>query len=164
MSKRVVYPGTFDPITLGHLDIIRRAKKVVDTLIVAVGHNPSKKTTFDLETRMNMIRESIGTCKNIEVISFSGLLVDAAKDNGADIIIRGLRAISDYESESQMAIVNRALNPDVDTMILVSGHEYSFISSSLIKEIAIFGGDISDFVPEPVLKQIELAESKKKKG
>ncbi len=159
-----IYPGTFDPITLGHLDIIKRAKKVVDTLIVAVGNNPSKKTTFDLETRMNMIRDSIGTCKNIEVISFSGLLVDAAKDNGADIIIRGLRAISDYESESQMAIVNRALNPDVDTMILVSGHEYSFISSSLIKEIAIFGGDISEFVPEPVLKQIELAESKKKKG
>jgi len=147
-----IYPGTFDPITNGHLDIVKRANRIVDSLVVAVGDNPQKVRTFDVETRLDMVRECVKDCKNIEVISFSGLLVDAAKSVNANVIIRGLRAISDYELEVQMAIMNRSLNKDIDTIILVASHQYSFISSSLIKEIARFGGDISQFVPECVLK------------
>ena len=147
-----IYPGTFDPITNGHLDIIDRARRVVDSLVVAVGDNPQKVRTFDLETRVKMVRESIPQSWNIEVVTFSGLLVDAARDAGANVIVRGLRAISDYELEVQMAIVNRSLNQDIDTIILVASHQYSFISSSLMKEIARFGGDISQFVPKSALK------------
>jgi len=149
---RGIYPGTFDPITNGHLDIIDRARRVVDSLVVAVGDNPQKVRTFDLETRVKMVRESIPESWNIEVVTFSGLLVDAARDAGAKVIVRGLRAISDYELEVQMAIVNRSLNKDIDTIILVASHQYSFISSSLMKEIARFGGDISQFVPKSALK------------
>jgi pantetheine-phosphate adenylyltransferase len=157
-----IYPGTFDPITNGHLDIVKRAVKVVDSLVVAVGDNPQKIRTFDLESRVAMVRECCTECKNVSVVSFSGLLVDAAKEAGAGVIIRGLRAISDYELEVQMAIMNRTLEPDIDTIIFVAGHEYSFISSSLIKEIAGFGGDISQFVPSPVLKRFEKLEERKK--
>ncbi len=149
---RGIYPGTFDPITNGHLDIIDRARRIVDSLVVAVGDNPQKVRTFDLETRVKMVRESIPDSWNIEVVTFSGLLVDAARDAGAKVIVRGLRAISDYELEVQMAIVNRSLNKDIDTIILVASHQYSFISSSLMKEIARFGGDISQFVPKSALK------------
>ena len=124
----------------------------MDSLVVAVGDNPQKVRTFDLETRVKMVRESIPESWNIEVVTFSGLLVDAARDAGAKVIVRGLRAISDYELEVQMAIVNRSLNKDIDTIILVASHQYSFISSSLMKEIARFGGDISQFVPKSALK------------
>lgn len=149
---RGIYPGTFDPITNGHLDIIKRATRIVDSLVVAVGYNTEKVRTFDIETRIQMVRESVPDCPDVEVVSFQTLLVDAAKEHGANVIIRGLRAISDYELEVQMAIMNRTLDPDIDTIILVASKEYSFISSSLIKEIAHFGGDISQFVPESVLK------------
>jgi len=150
-----IYPGTFDPITNGHLDIVKRAGRIVDSLVVAVGDNPQKVRTFDVETRIAMVRECCAECPNIEVISFRGLLVDAARDVGANVVIRGLRAISDYELEVQMAIMNRTLDPGIDTIILVASHQYSFISSSLIKEIADFGGDISQFVPKPVLKRFK---------
>lgn len=149
---RGIYPGTFDPITNGHLDIIKRATRIVDSLVVAVGHNTEKVRTFDVETRIQMVRDSVQDCPDVEVVSFQTLLVDAAKEHGANVIIRGLRAISDYELEVQMAIMNRTLDPDIETIILVASKEYSFISSSLIKEIAHFGGDISQFVPESVLK------------
>jgi pantetheine-phosphate adenylyltransferase len=152
---RGIYPGTFDPITNGHLDIIRRATNIVDSLVVAVGHNTEKKRTFDLDARMDMVRGSVVDIPNVEVVSFSCLLVEAAREYGADVIIRGLRAISDYELEVQMAIMNRTLDPSIDTIILVASKEYSFISSSIIKEIAAFGADISPFVPESVLKYFD---------
>ena len=147
-----IYPGTFDPITNGHMDIIERAYAICDELVVAVGDNPQKACTFNVEKRMRMIRDSIQDKPDIEVISFSGLLVDAAREINADVIIRGLRAISDYELEVQMAIMNRTLDSNLDTVILVASHHWSFISSSIIKEIHSFGGDISPYVPGPVLE------------
>ena len=152
-----IYPGTFDPITRGHLDIIRRAGKIVERLVVAVGDNPGKVCTFDTETRMQMIRECIGDAENVGITSFKGLMVEAAREVGASVVIRGLRAISDYELEVQMALINRRLDPDLDTIILVASVDCSFISSSLIKEIAWFGGDVSKFVPEPVVKYLKKA-------
>lgn len=159
-----IYPGTFDPITNGHMDIVCRARKLLDRLIVAVGDNPEKRCTFSLEERLAMIRESVEGMPGIDVTSFDGLTVDAARKAGANVIVRGLRAISDYELEVQMAIMNRTLNPDIDTIILVSSHNWSFISSSLIKDIAMFGGDISRFVPAPVLARfsgVDLAERRR---
>jgi pantetheine-phosphate adenylyltransferase len=150
-----IYPGTFDPITNGHMDIIERARHIFDEMVVAVGENTQKTCTFDVQTRVKMIRESIAHLDGIEVISFGGLTVDAAKSVGATVIVRGLRAISDYELEVQMAIMNRSIEPEIDTTILVSSHNWSFISSSLIKDIARFGGDISPFVPPPVLKRFK---------
>lgn len=146
-----IYPGTFDPITNGHMDIIYRACRIFDELVIAVGNNPQKTCTFDVHTRVQMVKESLEHLSGIEVIHFSGLTVEAARSVGAKIIIRGLRAISDYELEVQMAIMNRTLDPEIDTVILVSSYNWSFISSSLIKDIDGCGGDISPFVPEPVL-------------
>jgi pantetheine-phosphate adenylyltransferase len=158
-----IYPGTFDPITNGHMDIVVRARRIVDELVVAVGDNPSKFCTFDVETRVAMIKESTKGMTGVEVISFRGLTVDAAKSVGASILVRGLRAISDYELEVQMAIMNRTLAPDIDTAILVSSYNWSFISSSLIKDIAKFGGDISPFVPKPVLERFNSAKFQKER-
>jgi pantetheine-phosphate adenylyltransferase len=152
-----IYPGTFDPITNGHMDIIERAHRICDELVVAVGGNTQKACTFDADTRVAMIKESIADRPDIKVISFDGLLVDAAHEAGADVIIRGLRAISDYELEVQMAIMNRTLDHDLDTVIMVASHHWSFISSSIIKEIYRFGGDISPFVPAPVLSRFKSA-------
>ncbi len=147
-----IYPGTFDPITNGHIDIIERAYTICDELVVAVGDNLQKTCSFDVRKRVKMIVESVRDKPEIEVVSFSGLLVDAAREVNADVIIRGLRAISDYELEVQMAIMNRSLDPELDTVIMVASHHWSFISSSIIKEIHSFGGDISPFVPVPVLE------------
>ena len=158
-----IYPGTFDPITNGHMDIIVRARRIVDELVVAVGDNPQKNCTFDVGTRVAMIKESVAHISGIDVMSFRGLTVDAAKSVGASVLVRGLRAISDYELEVQMAIMNRSLDPEIDTAILVSSHNWSFISSSLIKDIARFGGDISPFVPPPVLSRFKASEKEKKK-
>ncbi len=157
-----IYPGAFDPITNGHLDIIERARNLFDELYVAIGENPQKKTTFDLSTRLVMIRESLCDKPDVKVMSFSGLLVDAAREVGAQAIVRGLRAITDYEMEVQMAIMNRTLDSSVDTVILVSDHHWSFISSSIIKEIHQFGGDISPFVPKPVLARFNEGVKQKK--
>lgn len=145
-----IYPGSFDPITNGHLDIITRAIKVVDHLVVAVLKNESKQPLFSVEERTEMLRESVKAYPSVEVDSFNGLLVDYAAAKGANLIIRGIRAISDYEGELQMALMNRRLRPEIETVFLMAGEAYSFISSRMVKEVIRLGGNISELVPPPV--------------
>ena len=149
--SHAVYPGTFDPITLGHLDIVARARAVFDQLTVAVLVNPRKQPSLDLETRLAVIRESLdelpGGAAGIEVVSFGGLTVDLAHRLGASSIVRGLRAISDFESELQMAQLNRRLAPDIDTVFFMTGIEHAYVSSTMVREIAALGGDVSSMVP-----------------
>ncbi len=145
-----IYPGSFDPVTNGHIDIIRRSAKLVDTLIVAILQNTKKNSLFSEEERINLLRDSCGDIENLQIECFSGLLVDFAKEKQADLIIRGLRALTDFEYEFQMAQMNKHLYPDVETIFLVTDVKYSFLSSSAIKEVAKFGGCVSDFVPENV--------------
>ena len=151
---KAIYPGSFDPVTLGHLDIIERAAKLYDTLVVGVLDNNSKSPLFSAEERVNMLREVTKHLDNVKVISYSGLLVDAARENNINVIVRGLRAITDFEYELQMAQTNRILNKEVDTMFLTASVEYSYLSSSTVKEVAYFGGDISKFVPESVIDKV----------
>lgn len=145
-----IYPGSFDPITNGHLDIITRAVKVVDHLIVAVLRNESKQPLFSVDERRDMLREVVEHYPGVEVDSFDGLLVDYASQRGANVIIRGIRAISDYEGELQMALMNRRLRPEIETMFLMAGEAYSFISSRIVKEVIRLGGDIHGLVPPTV--------------
>jgi pantetheine-phosphate adenylyltransferase len=149
-----VYPGSFDPLTNGHLDIIHRAAHLSDRLIVAILNNSSKQPLFSVEERLGMIRESTSNISNLEVDSFSGLLVEYAASRSANAIIRGIRAISDYEVELQMALINRRLRPQTETLFLMAGEEFSFISSRMIKEIINLGGDVSSFVPPSVLRRL----------
>lgn len=149
-----IYPGSFDPVTKGHLDIIERAAKISDKLIVAVLMNSSKSPLFSVEERVNMLKEVTRHIDNVEIMSFSGLLVDFANQMNASIIIRGLRAITDFEYELQMAQTNHILNEDIDTVFLTSNIDYSYLSSSTVKEIASLGGDVSKFVPEYVIDKI----------
>ena len=149
-----IYPGSFDPVTNGHIDIIERAAKISDRLIVAVLMNGSKSPLFSVEERVNMLREVTKHISNVEVMSFSGLLVDFAKELDANLIVRGLRAITDFEYELQMAQTNHILNQQVDTIFLTSNLEYSYLSSSTVKEVACLGGDVSKFVPKYVVHQI----------
>ena len=148
--KIAVYPGTFDPITNGHLDIIKRAKNIIDELIVAVAAETNKKTLFDVCERTEMIRESINGIKNIKVLPFSGLLINFMKENNASIIIRGMRAISDFEQESQLALMNKKLAPEIETIFMVTGLRYSYLNSSIVKEIASLEGCVKQLVPETV--------------
>ncbi len=148
-----VYPGSFDPMTRGHEDIIRRAADNFRHLTVGVAVNPRKKTLFTPEERVEMIQETLSDL-NITVVSFKGLLVDFLRENNAGVVIRGLRAISDFDYEFQMAMTNHKLLPDVDTFLLMSNEQYIFLSSSTVKEIAMLGGDVSRMVPEPVLKKL----------
>jgi len=149
-----VYPGSFDPITYGHLDIIERAAALFDKVIVAVSVNSSKKPLFTIEERVEMITAECQHLKNVEVRYFSGLLVDFAVQNNACSIVRGLRAVSDFEYEFQMALTNRKLNAQLETIFLVSQPKYSFLSSSIVKEIASLGGDISGFVSQNVASRL----------
>ena len=155
-KKTAIYPGSFDPLTNGHIDIIERALDIFDEVIIAVLHNPNKKALFTMEERVAMIRESFNGERSVIVDSFGGLLVDYAKMRNAVAIIRGMRAISDFENEFQMALMNRKLNKEVQSVFLMTGFRWIFTSSSIIKEAAQFGGDISDMVPEAVkLKLME---------
>lgn len=154
MPSIAIYPGSFDPPTNGHLDVIQRAARLSGSLIVAVLNNTSKEPLFPVADRVAMLRELTSSIANIEVDSFSGLLVDYAATRAADAIIRGIRAVSDYESELQMALLNRRLRPQTETLFLLASEEYSFLSSRMIKEIATLGGDISTFVPEPVARKL----------
>ena len=149
MPKRpliAVYPGTFDPITNGHSDLVRRASEVFDTLIVAVADSPSKGPTFSLQRRISMAKEVLKDVGNVEIMGFDVLLADFVKQVNAKVILRGLRAVSDFEYEFQLASMNRRLIPNVETMFLTPAEQYSFISSSLVKEISKLNGDVTDFV------------------
>ena len=148
-----ICPGSFDPVTLGHMDIITRACRIFDKVIVAVPINPDKHFSFTVEERMDMLR-TVTAGMGVEVDSVGGLLVDYAREKGATAIVKGLRAVSDYEYEFQMALANKQLNPEVETMFLPTRVENMFLSSSLVKQVAGFGGDISHFVPECLLERI----------
>lgn len=145
-----IYPGTFDPITYGHLDVLRRACRMFDTVIVAVADNPKKRPTFSLEERLRLVTENLATTPNSRSMSFTGLLVDFAREQNATAIIRGLRAVSDFEYEFQMALMNRHIQPDIETILVMTKEGYNYTSSSLVKQVAEFGADVSDFVPENV--------------
>ncbi len=153
MKKIAVYPGSFDPITNGHISIIKRALKVVDELVVVIAHNPSKNAFFSIEERVNFIKEL--NLPNIKVDFFDGLLINACAKHDATIIIRGLRAMSDFEHEFQLALGNRRLSKDIETVFLMTSYNYSYLSSSLIKEIALNGGDIKGLVPDNVREALE---------
>ncbi len=155
MPKTAVYPGTFDPITNGHLDIIKRGLAIFDRLIVVILHNPAKKPLLTIEERMGLIRESLNHNPNVEVDTFCGLLVDYTVKKKADAILRGMRAVSDFEYEFQLALMNRRLNKDIQTVFLMTGLRWIFASSSIIKEAAQFGGDIKDMVPPVVEKALK---------
>jgi pantetheine-phosphate adenylyltransferase len=142
-----VYPGSFDPITNGHLDLIARGAMLFDKLIVAVLGNAAKQPLFTVEERLEMLREAVRNHLNVEVDTFDGLLVDYAARKGATVLLRGIRAISDYEYELQMALMNRRLRPEIETVFLMAGEAYSFISSRLVKEVFALGGSISELVP-----------------
>lgn len=145
-----IYPGSFDPITNGHLDLIERAARLFDRLIVAILRNEGKQPLFTAEERVEMLRQVLRDYANVEVDSFEGLLVDYAARRGAGVIVRGIRAVSDYEYELQMALMNRRLAPQIETVFLMAGEAYSFISSRLVKEVASLGGDVSGLVPPVV--------------
>lgn len=160
--SRAIYPGSFDPVTNGHLDIIERSSKMVDELFVAVLQNKAKSSLFSVEERVRMLSEVTKHLPNVKIISFEGLLIDLAKRLDAKIIIRGLRAITDFEYELQMAQTNHKLAPEVETIFLTTSLDYSFLSSTTVKEVASFGGDISQFVPEVIEEKIK--EKQKGKG
>jgi len=149
-----VYPGSFDPVTNGHLDVLRRASKLFAKVIIVASVEGRKKLDFSLEDRLDFLRRAVISFDNVEIDSFDGLLVDYARKNGASVIIRGLREVSDFEYEYQMAVMNRRLAPEIETVFLSTGSEYYYVSSSLIKEVAALGGDISGLVPECVVSAL----------
>lgn len=152
--KKAIYPGSFDPMTFGHLDIIERSSKIVDELVIGVLNNSAKNSLFSLDERVSMIKEMTKDLPNVTVGSFDGLLVDYMKEIGATIIIRGLRAVTDFEYELQIAQTNHVQNPDVETIFLTTNLQYSYLSSTIVKEFASYGGDISKFVPSEFVDRI----------
>ncbi len=152
MTIKAIYPGTFDPVTNGHTDLIERASHLFNEVIVGIAASPSKKPCFDLATRVSMIQEVTKHLSNVTVVGFSGLLVNFAKEHQAKVLIRGLRAVSDFEYEFQLANMNRRLSPDLESVFLTPSEENSFISSTLVKEVALHHGDVSQFV-HPIIKQ-----------
>lgn len=153
--RLAIYPGTFDPITNGHLDLVIRGIRIFDEVIIAVAPNPKKQPLFSLEERLRMIKESTVGLGNVKVEAFNGLLVDYVKSKGAVAIIRGLRAVSDFEYELQIALMNRRLNSEIETVFMMPSEEYSFLTSSLVKEVSSFGGSVKGLVPEVVEKALQ---------
>ena len=153
--KKAIYPGSFDPLTLGHLDIIERSARIVDELVVGVLNNSAKNSLFSLDERVSMIKEMTDSMPNVTVTSFNGLLVDYMRKIDATIIVRGLRAVTDFEYELQMSQTNQKLDPNIETMFLTTSIEYSYLSSTTVREIAAFGGDLTQFVPEAVALELE---------
>ena len=158
--RTALCPGSFDPITKGHLDIILRASRLFDRVVVLVSVNPDKRTAFSVEERVELIRAVTGDLANVEVDAYQGLLVDYARQVGATASIRGLRAVSDFEYELQMALANKKLDPQLETIFLNTNSKYMYLSSSLVKQIAAFGGDIDDFVPQAIIEPIKQRLSK----
>ena len=155
MSTIAICPGSFDPVTLGHLDIINRARKIFDHTIVAVLINPEKHTSFTVDERIELLKKATAEMDDVEVVGFEGLLADYARERNATAIIKGLRALSDFEYEFQMALTNKELNPNLETLFLTTRAENMFLSSSIVRQIASFGGDISNFVPACILETIQ---------
>lgn len=157
---RALYAGTFDPLTFGHLDLVERGARLFDELIVAVGDNSRKEPLFAVDERLEMLRAHTSSLPNVSVMTFRGLIVDFAADHGVDVLLRGLRTVSDFEFEYQMALTNRALSPDIDTAFVMPSQEYAFLSSSLIKEVMSNGGDASRWLPDDVAEAVKqrLAE------
>jgi pantetheine-phosphate adenylyltransferase len=154
--KTAIYPGSFDPVTLGHLDVIKRSARLVDHLIVGVLNNGTKTPLFSVDERVNMLKEVTSDIGNVEILSFSGLLVDFAAQHQVQSIIRGLRAVTDFEYELAMSQTNRVANPEIDTIFLTTSLKYAYLSSSVVKEMAMYGGDISKFVPDQVVDKVYL--------
>lgn len=155
MKTVAIYPGSFDPITKGHLDLIERGSRLVDKLVVAILRNEEKRVLFSIEERIEMLEEVVSQFDNVEVASFNGLLVDYAAESGAKLIFRGIRAVSDYEYELQMALMNRRLRPEIETVFLMAGEAYSFVSSRLVKEVISLGGNIAGLVPPTVERRLK---------
>lgn len=152
--KTAIYPGSFDPVTLGHIDVVERASKLFDHLVIAVLNNSAKTPLFSAEERVNMLREVTKDIPNVEVKSFGGLTVDFAKECHAGALVRGLRAVTDFEYELQIAQMNRVIAPDIDTVFLTTNLKYAYLSSSIVKEVACYGGDISKFVTPYVEEEV----------
>jgi pantetheine-phosphate adenylyltransferase len=157
---KAIYPGSFDPITNGHLDIIKRASNIFDKVIVVIAENSRKKSFFSIEEKKIMINKVVKNLKGIEVQSFDGLLIDCVRSNKANVILRGMRAISDFEYESQFALINKKMAPEIETVFMVTSTKYSYLNSSIVKEIASLNGCISDLVPAYVAKQLKIKFSK----
>ena len=155
MKRTVIYPGSFDPVTLGHLQVIRRAAKMFDKVIVAVLINSSKTPTFSVDERMDLLRQVTADLDNVEIAGFDGLLAEYARERGVNAIVKGLRAVSDFEYEFQMAIANKKLNPDLETIFITADSDMMYLSSSMVREIGSMGGDISDFVPAEIHEKIK---------
>ena len=158
---RAIYPGSFDPVTNGHLDVIRRASGLVDELIVGVLNNKAKTPLFSVEERVKMLKEVTKELPGVKIVPFEGLLIDFVKEMSAKMVVRGLRAVTDFEYELQMAQTNHKLAEDIETVFLTTSLEYSYLSSTIVKEVAAFGGDISQFVPEHVEERIKSKITKK---
>jgi len=154
MKKIAVYPGSFDPITNGHIDIIKRGLRMFDEMIVLIAYNPNKKSLFSVEERTDLIKAVLKCNGRVRIDSFSGLLVDYVKDAGANVILRGLRALSDFEYEFQMALINRRLNRDIETVFLMTGYKWFYTSSNIIKEAASLGGSVKGLVPDLVYQKL----------
>jgi len=151
-----VYPGTFDPITLGHEDLARRAARLFDRVILAVADSKAKRPFFTLDERVEMARESLGDLKNVEVVGFSGLLMKFVQERGARVVVRGLRAVSDFEYEFQLAGMNRGMYPDVESIFLTPGEQFMFVSATIVREISVLGGDTSKFVAKHVGERLKI--------
>lgn len=154
MDRIVICPGSFDPVTLGHIDIITRASKLFDKVIVAVLINMDKVPSFTIEERISFIKQALGDIPNVEVVGFDGLLADYAKERNAIAVVKGLRAVTDFEYEFQMALTNKELNPNLETIFLTTEAKYMYLSSSMVKQVAAWGGDISKFVPNCIHEKI----------
>jgi pantetheine-phosphate adenylyltransferase len=154
MSVIAIYPGTFDPITRGHIDLVERASKLFDKVIVAVAINPGKQPVFSLEERVGLVKETLKDINNVEACGFEGLLIDIAKQKNASVIVRGLRAVSDFEHEFQLAGMNRKMDANIETLFLTPAEQFTYISSSLVREIARLGGDVTEFVAPEVAQAL----------